>query len=204
MFSQIRYRFQLAILILILCVGSATGVQDEDGFESVGDFPWVGWNGPLSDGLHGLRFGTGGFEVNRVMKEKGLASTRARSYTLRFEGEVLGASAELIAGFTAERPSASAASLRAIQIRWIFRGRPQRGFGFFENLDGMLMSRYGKPVLHEDDALSDLENGSGTFQRLYYGPQVQAWLEYAALGFQEYALLIRLECPQLPDPEKQN
>ena len=35
MFSQIRYRFQLAILILILCVGSATGVQDEDGFESV-------------------------------------------------------------------------------------------------------------------------------------------------------------------------
>jgi hypothetical protein len=33
---------------------------------------------------------------------------------------------------------------------------------------------------------------------------VQAWLEYTALGGQKYALLIRMECPQLPDPEKQN
>jgi hypothetical protein len=204
MFSQIRPRIQLAILILLLCVGPATGAQDETGFESAGDFPWVGWFGPLSDGLHGLRFGTGGFEVNRVMKEKGLSSIHARSYTLRFEGEVLGAMAELIAGFTTERPSASAASLRAIQIRWIFRGRPQRGFGLFERLDGLLASRYGKPVLSQEDGISDLENGSGAFQRLYYGPEVQAWLEYTALGGQEFALLIRMECPQLPDPEKQN
>ncbi len=204
MFSQIRPRFQLAILILLLCAGPVAGAQDEDGFESVGDYPWVGWFGPLSDGLHGLRFGTGGFEVNRVMKEKGLTAIRARSYTLRFEGDVLGATGELIAGFTAKRPSASAAALRVIQIRWIFRGRPQRGLGLFEKLDGLLASRYGKPVLHRDDGISHLETGAGSYQRLYYGPEAQAWLEYAALGGQEFALLIRLECPQLPDPAGQD
>ena len=127
MIPQIRPRIQLAILILLLCVGPATAAPDEDGFESVGDFPWIGWVGPLADGLHGLRFGTGGFEVNRVMKEKGLKSIRARPYMLRFEGEVLGEMAELIAGFTTQRPSASSSSLRVIQIRWIFRGRPQHG-----------------------------------------------------------------------------
>lgn len=204
MFSQIRPRFQLAILILVLCVVPATGAQDEDGFQSVGDYPWVGWFGPLSDGLHGLRFGTGGFEVNRVMKEKGLIAMRARPYTLRFEGEVLGTTAEVIAEFTAKRPSARVAALRVIQIRWIFRGRPQRGLGVFESLDGMLASRYGKPVLHREDGLSDLETDAGVYQRLYYGPEAQAWLEYAALGGQEFALLIRMKCPQLPDPEDQD
>jgi hypothetical protein len=212
MFSQIRLRIQLAILMVILLLGasSAPGTQDEaaspdeEGFASVGDYPWVGWFGPLSDGLHGLRFGTGGFEVNRVMKEKGLSGSPARPYTLRFEGDVLGEMAELIGGFTTQRPSASAASLRVIQIRWVFRGLPQRGMKLFGKLDGMLASRYGEPVVSREDGLSDLETGAGRYQRLYYGREVRAWLELAALGGQQYALIIRMECPQLPDPEKQD
>jgi hypothetical protein len=210
MFSQIRPRIQLAILILLLCARPAVGTQDEagspdeDGFASVGGYPWVGWFGPLSDGLHGMRFGTGGFEVNRVMKEKGLAASQARPYTLRFEGKVLGEMAELVAGFTTQRPSASAASLRVIQIRWVFRGLPQRGLKLFGRLDGLLASRYGTPVLSREDGISDLETGAGKYQRLYYGPEARAWVELAALGGQEYALIIRTECPQLPDPEKQD
>lgn len=210
MFSQNRSRIQLAILILILCAGPAAGTQDEvvppddEGFASVGNYPWVGWYGPLSDGLHGLRFGTGGFEVNRVMKEKGLLGSRARPYMLRFEGKILGAQGELIASFTTPRPSNSAASLRVIQIRWVLRGLPQPGLKLFGKLDEMLASRYGKPVLHREDGIHKLENGAGKHQRLYYGPEAQAWLELAALGGQEFALIIRMECPQLPDPVKQD
>ena len=70
MFSQILLFGQCALLILLM-VAPATA-QDDDGFVSVVDYPWVDWVGPLSDGLHGCRFGMSGFEVNRMLQEKGL------------------------------------------------------------------------------------------------------------------------------------
>lgn len=204
MFSQIPRCFQSAIVVVALtCSVSAAQAQEtDDGFVGVGEYPWEGWHGPLADGLHGLRFGTGGFEVNSTMREKGLEPSHARSHTLRFEGDVLGAPAELVAGFTTARPSASDAQLRAVQIRWLFRGLPQAGMRRFEQLDAMLAARYGEPVLVHDDGVNDLETGAGASRRLYYGPEARAWLELEALGRQRYALLIRLESPQLPMPEE--
>lgn len=202
MFPQILRCFQSAILVLaILAPPAGAQLPEEDGFVAVGEYPWEGWYGPLADGLHGLRFGTGGFEVNATMREKGLRPSNARSGTLRFEGAVLGANAELVAEFTGSRPSSSDAELRAIQIRWLLRGLPQQGMRLFDQLDRMLAGRYGTPVLQEDDGMSDLESGSGARRRLYYGPEARAWLELEAQGRQRYALLIRLECPQLPKPE---
>jgi hypothetical protein len=205
MFSQILTRGQFAILILLLAAVPAAGqeLEDEDGFISVGDYPWVGYVGPLSDGLHGLRFGMGGFEVNRIMREKGLEPANARPHTLRFEGSVLGHPAELITEFTRERAIDPLAELRVVQIRWNFQGLPQQGFSFFEKLDEMLATRYGKPVLKKDEGMQNLDSGDGRLQRLYYGPQAQAWLEYSAIRRQEYALMIRIECPQLPKPDTQ-
>ena len=203
MFSQILVRGQFAMLIFLLVAspGAAQDMDDEGGFIPVGDYPWVGFVGPLSDGLHGLRFGMGGFEVNRIMREKDLEPANARPYTLRFWGDVMGQPAELIAEFTDERPSHPGASLRVVQIRWNFRGLPQQGFNYFQKLDEMLASRYGRPVLKVDDGMQNLDTGDGRLQRLYYGTQAQAWLEYSAIRRQEFALMIRIECPQLPKPE---
>ena len=200
MFSQIRPLIYFGMVMLIVSVPVAAQ-DDEAGFDSVGDYPWVGFQGPLSDGLHGLRFGMGGFEVNRVLREKELEPANARPYTLRFEGEVLGQPAEIIAEFDQSRPSTPGASLRVVQIRWDFRGLPQNGFRYFNRLDELLASRYGRPVLEKDDGMANLDTGSGRLQRLYYGPQARAWLEYVAIRRQEYALMIRIECPQLPKPD---
>jgi hypothetical protein len=49
--------------------------------------------------------------------------------------------------------------------------------------------------------MQNLDSGDGQLQRLYYGPQARAWLEFAAIRRQEYLLTIRIECPQLPKPE---
>jgi hypothetical protein len=202
MFPQIRRGFQHAILLLLIVVSVAGSqpLEDEDGFVGVGEYPWEGWNGPLGDGLYGLRFGTGGFEVNATMREKGLDPSHSRLGTLRFEGDVLGANAELLAEFTADRTIDPGSQLRAIQIRWLLRGLPQQGMRLFGQLDEMLALRYGNPVLAEDDGLAALENGGGAMRRLYYGPEARAWLELEAQGRQRYALLIRIECPQLPRP----
>jgi hypothetical protein len=200
MFSQIRTLGYLWMALLLLAA-PAVAQDDEDGFRSVGDYPWVDFHGPLSDGLHGLRFGMDGFAVNRILREKGLEPANARPYTLRFTGDVLGQAAELVAEFDAENPSRSGASLRVVQIRWIFRGLPQQGFRYFTRLDEMLATRYGKPVMQKDEGMQNLDAGEGQLQRLYYGPQAQAWLEYAAIRRQEFALMIRIECPQLPKPE---
>ena len=71
MFSQILRFGQCALLILLIAAPSTAQdmAQDDDGFVSVGDYPWVDWVGPLSDGLHGCRFGMTGFEVNRITIE---------------------------------------------------------------------------------------------------------------------------------------
>lgn len=199
MFSQIRSLIYSGMVIFL--VASPALAQDEDGFVSVDDYPWIGFVGPLSDGLHGLRFGMGGFEVNRIMRDKGLEPATARPYTLRFEGDVLGEGAEIIAEFDRSSPSSSGANLRVVQIRWNFEGLPQKGFRFFNRLDEMLASRYGTPVLKKDDGMANLDTGSGRLQRMYYGQQARAWLEYVAIRRQEFALMIRIECPQLPKPE---
>jgi hypothetical protein len=200
MFSQIRSLCHFGLVILLVAA-PALAQDDEDGFVSVGDYPWVGFYGPLSDGLHGLRFGMGGFEVNRILREKGMEPANARPYTLRFEGQVLGQPAEVVAEFDQSSPASPGANLRVVQIRWDFRGLPQNGFRYFSRLDEMLASRYGKPVLVKDDGMQNLDTGNGRLQRLYYGPQARAWLEYQALRRQEYVLMIRIECPQLPKPE---
>ena len=200
MFSQIRSLIYFG-MVIFLVASPALAQDDDDGFVSVGDYPWIGFVGPLSDGLHGLRFGMGGYEVLRILREKGLEPATARPYTLRFEGEVLGEDAEIIAEFDRERPSSPGASLRVVQIRWNFRGLPQNGFRYFTRLDEMLASRYGKPVLEKDDGMANLDTGSGRLQRMYYGQQARAWLEYVAIRRQEFALMIRIECPQLPKPE---
>jgi hypothetical protein len=203
MFSQIL-RFGQCALLILLIVAPATAQdmsQDDEGFVSVGDYPWVDWVGPLSDGLHGCRFGMTGFEVNRILQEKGLKSANARPYTLRFQGHVLGQTAEVIAEFTKAGPSRPGSSLRVMQIRWDFRGLPQHGYSYFQRLEEMLGSRYGTPVLEKDAGVVNLDSGQGTLQRLYYGQQARAWLEFKAIRRQEYVLLIRIECPQLPKPE---
>jgi hypothetical protein len=199
MVSQIRSLCYFGMVIFLLC--SPALAQEDDGFVSVGDYPWVDFQGPLSDGLHGLRFGMGGFEVNQILREKELQPANARPYTLRYAGEILGENAELIAEFDEERPSRTGANLRVVQIRWEFRGLPQNGFRYFTRLDEMLASRYGKPVLVRDEGMQNLDSGDGQLQRLYYGPQARAWLEFAAIRRQEYLLTIRIECPQLPKPE---
>ena len=200
MVSQIRPLFYFGIVIL-LCAASASAQEGDRGFVSVGDYPWIGFQGPLSDGLHGLRFGMDGFEVNRILREKGLEPANARPYTLRFEGQVLGQAAELIAEFDEEQASSPGASLRVVQIRWNFQGLPQGGFRYFTRLNEMLASRYGNPVMEKDAGMQNLDSGQGRLQRLYYGPQAQAWLEYMAIQRQEYVLMIRIECPQIPKPE---
>ena len=200
MVSHIARRIQFLILVAVLAAQPAPA-QDDDGFRSAGDFPWVGWVGPLSDGLHGLRFGMTGFEANRVMREKGLEPANARPFTLRFEGDVLGRPAELMSEFTTSRPSDPGTSLRVVQIRWRFRGLPGPVVTHFGKLERMLASRYGTPVLSEEDGLNALEAGSGTYKRLYYGPQAKAWLELSTIRIQEFAVLIRIECPQLPAPK---
>lgn len=203
MFPHLRARIQFLILAaLLLPATTFAQLEDEDGFRSVGDFPWVGWYGPISDGLHGLRFGTDGFEVNRVMREKGLQPSHARDYTLRFGGDVLGEPAEIVTWFTTERPSAPGSALRVVQIRWVMRGLPSQSMKLFGRLDAMLLARYGDPVHAKDEPVSKLENGAGRTERLYYGTSARAWLELSGQASQEYALLIRIECPQLPDPEE--
>jgi hypothetical protein len=199
MFSQIR--LPIYVWIVILLISGPVTAQEEDGFVSVGDYPWVGFVGPLSDGLHGLRFGMDGFQVNRILRDKQLEPANARPYTLRFEGDVLGESAEIVAEFDRDRPSTPGANLRVVQIRWDFRGLPQNGLRYFTRLNDMLASRYGAPVLEKDDGMANLDTASGRLQRLYYGPQARAWLEYVAIRRQEYLLMIRIECPQLPKPE---
>jgi len=206
MFAHSPACFQILFVIALLLPVGATAQtpSDDGGFASVGDFPWVGWHGPLSDGLHGLRFGTTGFMVNRVMREKGLEPSNARPYTLRFGGKVLGEQAELLVSFTTAKPSAPNTQLRAVQIRWVLRGLLAQSLDLFGRLDSMLSDRYGTAVHSRQDAVADLEAGSGNYQRLYYGPEATAWLELAAQGHLQYALLIRIECPQLPDSSKSN
>lgn len=203
MFPQILRPFQFAILVLVLATSVAVAQDDtDDGFVSVGEYPWEGWNGPLADGIYDLRFGTGGFEVTAAMRARGLEPASARPHTLRFEGEILDTPAEVLTEFTGSQPSASDAQLRVIQVRWGLRGLPQKGARLFREIEQELEARYGRPVLKRDDGLAALENGSGSLQRLYYGPEARTWLELSALGRQRYTLVVRMESPQLEERDE--
>jgi hypothetical protein len=205
MFAQIfrSFQFRVAMAALLPAVLAAPVLAQDDGFLAAGDYPWIGWYGPVADGLYGLRFGTGAFEVSEKMEAKGLRTSHPRPYTLRFEGRILGEQGGLVAEFTTARPGAKESRLRAVQIRWILRGLPKGPLKLFDSLDQMLHQRYGEPVDSRQDGPAALENGRGVYHRLFYGPEARALLELEALGQLEYSLVIRIECPQLPDPREQ-
>lgn len=159
--------------------------------------PWVGWYGPLDDGLLGLRFGMDRFEVGRRMRERGLEGQASRPGTQRFEGALLGSTGEVLTEFRPDAQAPNGERLSRVQISWRIDGVPNRAVDLFERLDAMLESRYGEPLLSTEDGYAALDSGWGEFRRGYVGPQAKALLVVEAIRSQRFRVVISLESPQL-------
>ena len=171
------------------------GVWEDDWGAPVTE-PWVGWYGPVDEGLLDLKFGMGRFGVAQELRERDLQSRPAREGTQRFEGRILGELAQVVASY---RPDASAPEgerLSAIQLVWTLYGVPNNAVDLFERLDGMLASRYGEPLLAEDDGYAALDSGFGVNRRYYVGTQARAWLRLEAVRTERYQLVLTLQSPQ--------
>ena len=159
--------------------------------------PWVGWHGPLDDGLLGLRFGMDRFAVGRNLRERGLQGLPARAQTQRFEGKILGHTGEVLTDFRPDVQAPKGERLSRIQIAWRIDGLPNRALDLFESLRTMLEARYGDPLLSEEDGYSALDSGWGSFRRGYAGPQARALLVVEAIRNQRFRVVILVESPQL-------
>lgn len=162
-----------------------------------GSQPWVGWHGPLDDGLLGLRFGMDRFAVSRILRERGLDGRPSRPQTQRFEGPILGHPGEVLTEFRPDAQAPTGERLSRIQIMWRIDGLPNRAVELFGKLEGMLVSRYGDPLLSEDDGYAALDNGWGKNRRGYVGTQAKALLEVEAIRSQRFRVVLSLESPQL-------
>lgn len=173
--------------------------------------PWIGWYGPFSDGLIGLRFGMDRFVALRLLRDRGLEGRPAREGLLRFEGEFLGETAEVSLEFTRTQfddagdpidDGIANGQLRRIQVTWQLLGLPHKPLRLFERLDGLLTARYGEPVLAEDDGFTALDVGDGLVRKVYFGREARAQLELQAYRPHRYYLVLALENPQLsPEPQ---
>lgn len=162
-----------------------------------GSQPWVGWHGPLDDGLLGLRFGMDRFAVSRILRERDLEGRPSRPQTQRFEGSILGHPGEVLTEYRPDPHAPTGERLSRIQIMWRIDGLPNRAVELFGKLEGMLASRYGEPLLAEDDGYAALDNGWGKNRRGFVGTQAKALLEVEAVRSQRFRVVISLESPQL-------
>jgi hypothetical protein len=182
----------------------STGVLfDESTAERPMAEPWVGWHGPLDDGLLGLRFGMDRFTVGRILRERELRGRSSRAHMLRFEGSVLSRNGEVLVEFRPDSATPNGERLSRIQIIWTIEGVPHGALSLFERLDGMLRSRYGEARLVEEDGFAALDNGWGQYRRVYAGPQAKALLHLESTRQERYRLTLHLESPQLQVPLRQ-
>ena len=207
-----RHPITVLVGLAIAVMGVRSGTAQEAGpvFDEQGDYvgprafdtpvdaqPWVGWHGPIDDGLLGLRFGMDRFATARSLRERGLEGQHSRSQTQLFGGQVLGHSGEVLTEFRPDTQAPTGERLSRIQIMWRIDGLPNRAMALFERLDGLLASRYGTPLLAEEDGYAALDNGWGSFQRGYVGPQAKAYLVVEAIRNQRFRVVLSLESPQL-------
>lgn len=162
--------------------------------------PWVGWHGPLDDGLLGLRFGMDRFSVARVLRERGLSGRHSREHTLLFGGTILSRNGEILTEFRPDPTAPNGERLSRIQLMWTIEGVPHGALGLFERLDAMLRSRYGEPRMVEEDGFAALDSGWGQYVRGYVGTQAKAVLHLESTRRERYRLLLSLESPQLHVP----
>lgn len=162
--------------------------------------PWVGWHGPLSDGIMGFRFGMDRRTVREVAQGRRVKAAPARGETLRYTGSFLSEQGELVLEFAPDESRPGQEVLTRIRIGWEGiaggGGRPQ---AMFESLSTLLEERYGPAMFRRDATMQEISSGYRDALLVFEGPQMQAQLSLKAAGKQSLRLMLLLVSPQL-DP----
>lgn len=160
--------------------------------------PWRGWYGPPADGMFGVRFDMDPTSADEALAPLKLRRLSGRVYSLRYEGKLIGVTAELVCDFLPDATDAARERLNRITVMWSdISGGTHRALTLFETLDAVLKQRYNEPKLAKDATEGTLSTGAGFWVRIYQGPEMHAQLDLRASAPERYYVRLVLDYPQL-------
>jgi hypothetical protein len=184
----------LGLTLALLLVGLSAS-------ELLAQKPWLGWNGPLADGIMDFRFGMDRRDVRAVASRRKITAAASREETLRYTGSFLSAEGELVLEFTPDARRPGREQLTRIRLEWVgIGGGGGRPKAMFDALSGLLEQRYGPAAYRRDASISDVSTGFRNALHVYEGPEMQAQLSLSSAGSGSLRLMLVLISPQL-DPE---
>lgn len=166
--------------------------------EAAAQKPWVGWYGPLSDGIMGFRFGMDRADVRAEAQRRNVTAVHARSNTMRYTGSFLSTEGELLFEFRPDEARPGRELLIQIRIDWVgIEGGGGRPKSMFDSLTKLLEERYGPAVYRRDAEVYDISSGFRDALHIYEGTEMQAQLSLSSASKQSLRLMLLLISPQL-------